>query len=172
MGMYKYISEAFQKEYKERTPEYRKRVTTWRRGPTVVKVEKPMNLARARSLGYKAKPGIIVVRVKTGRGQRKRPHPWGGRKPAKNAAYRVPGKSYRSIAEEKASRKYRNLDVLNSYFVGRDGQYQFFEVLMFDAEVYYGADRHAGRAFRGLTAASKKSRGLRGKGNGYEQAMI
>ncbi len=170
MGMYKYISEAFQKEYKERTLEYRMRVSTWRRGPTVARVEKPTNLARARSLGYKAKPGIIVVRVKTDRGTRKRPHPWGGRKPAKNAAYRVPGKSYQAIAEEKASRRFRNMDVLNSYFVGKDGQYQFFEVLMMDSEVYYLADRHNGRAFRGLTSSGRKHRGLRGKGIGYEKA--
>lgn len=170
MGMYKYISEAFQKEYKERSPEYKKRVIEWRRGPTVARVEKPTNLARARSLGYKAKQGIIIVRVKTGRGQRKRPHPWGGRKPAKNAAYRVPGKSYKAIAEEKASRRYRNMEVLNSYFVGRDGQYQFFEVLMFDSEVYYQADRHTGRAFRGLTSSGRKYRKLRAHGNGYEKA--
>ncbi len=170
MGMYKYISEAFQKEYKERTPEYRKRVTTWRRGPTVERVEKPTNLARARTLGYKAKEGIIIVRVKTGRGTRKRPHPWGGRKPAKNAAYRVPGKSYQSIAEEKASRKHMNLEVMNSYFVGRDGQYQFFEVIMFDAEKFFGVDRHSGRAFRGLTSSGKKYRGLRASGNGAEQS--
>ena len=115
MGMYKYIKKAFEQEYKERSSLLRQRITAWRKLGTVVRIDKPTNLARARTLGYKAKPEIIMARVAVGRGQRKRPHPWGGRKPAKNVAYLSPGKSLQRQAEEKAARVFSNLEVLNSY---------------------------------------------------------
>ncbi|MBM3229523.1 50S ribosomal protein L15e [Candidatus Parvarchaeota archaeon] len=169
MGVYKYIREAFQQQYREKSPAYRARLVSWRKGPTIERVEHPTNLSRARTLGYKAKKGYVVVRVRTGRGSRKRPHPWGGRKPAKNKAYVNPGQLYRSIAEKKAARKYPNLEVLNSYFVGADGQYKYSEVLLVEPSAYAGR-LQSGRAYRGLTFASRKARGLAGKGKGYEQA--
>lgn len=166
--MYSMIQKTFQNEYKERTPEYRARLAAWREEGTVTRVAKPLNIARARSLGYKAKEGYIMVRVKIGRGQRKRPHPWGGRKPGKNYAYTAPGKSLQAMAEEKAASKFRNLEVLNSYFVGADGQLKYFEVILVDAmknDLQIGQ----GRAFRGLTSAGKRHRGLRSRGIGAEK---
>ena len=60
-GMYHYIKEA----WKNQAPEIlRKRMEEWRDGDAVTKVEKPLRLDRARTLGYKAKPGFIVARVK------------------------------------------------------------------------------------------------------------
>ncbi len=155
MGMYKYIKETFEKEYHERSPIYRKRITEWRKLGTVVRIEKPTNLARARTLGYKAKEGIVMARVAVGRGSRKRPHPRGGRKPAKNVAYLSPGKSLRRQAEEKASRTFRNLEVVNSYWVAQDGMKKYFEVILADRKLLPGVK---GRAFRGLTSAGKKGR--------------
>lgn len=162
MGMYKYIQKSFQKEYHERSASYRARLSKWRKEGAVVRAEKPTNLARARTLGYKAKQGWCIVRVRVGRGMRKRPHPFGGRKPGKNYSYVQPGKSLQRIAEERAARKYSNLEVLNSYFVGSDGQYKYFEVILVDPKAYDGK-LGRGRAFRGLTSAGKRGRGLNKK---------
>ena len=155
MGMYKYIQKTFEKEYSERSMILRKRITEWRKLGTVARIERPTNLARARTLGYKAKEGYIVARVSVGRGQRKRPHPWGGRKASKNVAYLSPGKSLQRQGEEKVARVFRNLEVVNSYWVGQDGMKKYFEVILADKKLLQNAK---GRAFRGLTSAGKKGR--------------
>ena len=51
--MYKYIKKAFEKEYRERSEILRRRITEWRKLGTVARIERPTNLARARTLGYK-----------------------------------------------------------------------------------------------------------------------
>ena len=156
VGMYKYIKKAFQQEYKERGVILRRRISTWRKLGTVVKIERPTNLVRARELGFKAKEGFLMARVAVGRGQRKRPHPWGGRKPAKNVAYLSPGKSLQRQGEEKVARVFSNLEVVNSYWVGQDGTKKYFEVILADRKLLPGSPK--GRAFRGLTSAGKKGR--------------
>jgi large subunit ribosomal protein L15e len=90
-----------------------------------------------------------------------------------------PAKSLRLIAEERAARKFPNLEVLNSYWVGEDGRSKWFEVLMVDPNhPAIKADKdinwicrrqHRGRVFRGLTSASKKVRSLRRRGKGAEK---
>ncbi|MEM3362034.1 MAG: hypothetical protein QXV83_01750 [Candidatus Anstonellaceae archaeon] len=161
MGLYQHIKQTFQKEYKTRSKEYRERLTKWRAEPTIVRVEKPTNLARARTLGYKAKQGYVVVRVKIKKGQRKRPTPRGGRKPAKNVLYLSAKISKQLQAEQKAARKYSNMEVLNSYWVGEDGQLVYYEVILVDREKYKEKLRlRTKRAFRGLTAAGRRVRGL------------
>ena len=51
----------------------------WRKSDAIVKVEKPLRLDRARALGYKAKKGFVVVRVRLIRGGHKRTRPNKGR---------------------------------------------------------------------------------------------
>lgn len=169
MGLYDRIRTTFQKEYKERSEIYRRRLAIWRDEPAIVPVEKPTNLARARALGYKAKQGYIVVRARMSRGQRKRPEPSGGRKPGKNVRFLSPTLSLRAQAEQRAARKYRNLEVLNSYWVGEDGQKKYFEIILVDPKAY-GKPISISRAFNGLTSAFRKVRGLRNRGFGSEQA--
>ena len=168
MSMYGYIQKTFQEEYHLRSAIYRARISKWRQEGAIVRAERPTNLARARTLGYKAKQGYCIVRVCVGRGARKRPHPWGGRKPGKNYAYTQPGKSLQHIAEERAARRYINLEVLNSYFVGSDGQYKYFEIILVDPARFEG-NLAPGRAFRGLTSSARRGRGLYSKGNGAEK---
>ena len=43
--------------------------------------------------------------------------------------------SYKWIAESRAAKYYNNLEVLNSYEVGKDGQHYFYEVIMVDPRV-------------------------------------
>jgi large subunit ribosomal protein L15e len=170
MGAYKYIKETLENEYKTRSPEYRARVIRWRKEPTITRVERPTNLIRARSLGYKAKQGIVVARVKMGKGRRKRVSPHKGRKAKTNYMYDALDKSLRMVAEEKASRRFSNMEVLNSYWVGEDGQFKYFEIIMAERgnpnlpEYMANEIANKGRAFRGLTSAGRKVRGLRATG--------
>ncbi|MBS3069564.1 50S ribosomal protein L15e [Candidatus Micrarchaeota archaeon] len=159
MGMYRHVKETFQQEYKERSDLYRARLAKWNKEPSTLRLERPTNLVRARTLGYKAKKGFAVVRVKVGRGSRKRPHPWGGRKPGKNYAYVSPAKSLQHIAQERVARKFSNMEVLNSYWVGENSTTKFFEVILVDMQIQ-PMQLQRGRAFRGLTHAARKHRNI------------
>ncbi|MDO8339530.1 MAG: hypothetical protein Q7T16_02635 [Candidatus Burarchaeum sp.] len=162
MGMYKYIKQTLQKEYATRSPEYRARLTSWGKQPTTIRVEKPTNLARARELGYKARQGVVIVRVRVRRGRRKREKADLGRKPGKAGRFFSPGKSLQRIAEERANIHYPNCEVLNSYWVGATGQDKYFEVILYDRAHPANKDmpKQVGRVFRGLTHSGKKGRSL------------
>ena len=170
-GMYHYLGERWKNPDRELL---HSRLIEWRRGESIVKVDKPLRLDRARALGYKAKKGIVVVRVKLLRGGRRRKRQGvKGRKSRKQSVRKILKMNYRWVAEIRAARKYKNLEVLNSYWIGKDGKYYFFEIIMVDPSrpeikndpvlkwIVSGANRK--RAERGLTSAAKKSRGLRSK---------
>src|SRR3989344_7223859 len=122
---YSYIKQNIRNNLKERLIE-------WRSSNAVVKLEKPSDIGRARSLGYKDKKGFVIARVRLKRGGHKRARPKKGRK-TKNLSIRKNLKmNYQWIAEQRAAKKYRNLEVLNSYKIGKDGVYYFFEVILVD----------------------------------------
>lgn len=164
---YKYMSKAWRNPSESYVEEMmRERVVLWRREPTVVRIDKPTRIDRARRLGYKDKPGYVVVRVKVRRGGLRKPRPRSGRRQKRLGVVKFkPAKSLKLIAEERAARKFPNLEVLNSYWVWEDGRYKWFEVIMVDRillpELNLGKGR--GRAFRGLTSAGRKVRGLMAK---------
>ncbi|MFA6531061.1 MAG: 50S ribosomal protein L15e [Candidatus Micrarchaeia archaeon] len=159
MGAYKYIQKTLQKEYKERGEEYRKKIVQWRKEPVMNRIERPTNLARARTLGYQAKNGYVLVRTRIGKGRRRRRTPMGGRKPRHNYLFKQPGLSHQTIAEQRVNKVYPNMEVLNSYWVGEDGEYKFFEILLVDqARVPLNLGKR--RAFRGLTSSGRKARSL------------
>lgn len=152
----------------------------WRKGPGIMRVEKPTNLRRARALGYKAKQGIVVVRVRVRKGGRRKPRPSLGRKPKRLGVRKItPRKSLQLIAEERAARKFPNLEVLNSYHVASGGTHEFYEIIMVDPNHpairndpdlrWIAEKQQKGRVFRGLTRAGKKMRGLMRKGKGAER---
>lgn len=138
---------------------------------------------KARRLGYKAKQGYVVYRVRVRRGGRKRPVPKGATygKPCNQGVNQLKfQRSLRSVAEERAGRYCGSLRVLNSYWVAEDSTYKFFEVIMVDP--FHKAVRrdprinwickpvHKHRELRGLTAAGRKNRGMR-KGHGYNKVI-
>ena len=179
MGFYKYVRQAW-KSPKETMPElWKERLQKWRRSPSTVRVERPTRIDRARSLGYKAKPGFIVVRQRVSRGGRMRPKIRRGRRSKHFRRKLILSKNYQQVAEERANRKYINCEVLNSYWVAEDGKYYWYEIILLDRThpaVITDKDRgwitmkqHKGRAGRGLTSAGRKSRGLRHKGQGAEK---
>ncbi|MEM3373020.1 MAG: 50S ribosomal protein L15e [Candidatus Anstonellales archaeon] len=163
MGAYKYIKETIQKEYKERPENLRQKIIQWKKEPSVIRVEKPTNLVRARELGYKPKQGFVIARVRIRKGRRKREKPAKGRKPGTNIRYITRNESYQLVAEKRAQKKFKNLEVLNSYYVGEDGQFRFFEVILFDPNVNtidIPAKNVKRRVYRGLTYQGRKARGL------------
>ncbi len=189
MGSMKYVKETFQKEFRgEKSGEqdykqlYRQRIMGFRRQErTVQRVEKPTNIARARELGYRAKKGILVARVKARKGSGAHKRPRHGRRPKRMGVKKLTRrKNIQAIAEEKAARKFPNCEVLNSYIVGEDGKHKYFEVILVDTSApeirsdkelkWICSKTQKGRAHRGLTSAGKKHRGLRRKGRGAEKA--
>lgn len=156
MGAYKYIRETLKKQYKERNEQFRSKIISWRKEQALVQVERPSNLARARTLGYKAKQGYILVRIRVDKGRRTRQRPMGGRKHKNYHVFEQPGMSHQAIAEQRVNRKYRNLEVLNSYWIGEDGNYKYYEVILADptkATVNVSSVMRQGKTFRGLTSS-------------------
>ena len=145
----------------------------WRNQPAVNKVERPLRLDRARSIGYKAKNGYIVARVRVQRGGRQRYRTNKGRRSKRHTIRKVVKMSYRWVAEQRAQKKFPNLEVLNSYFLAKDGQHYFYDVILVDYSkpeiindstinwITKKTNQH--RVYRGLTSSGKKSRGLRDK---------
>ncbi|MBI4020383.1 MAG: 50S ribosomal protein L15e [Candidatus Aenigmarchaeota archaeon] len=150
---------------------YKQRLVRWRGETVVARVEKPTRPDRARSLGYRAKQGFVVARVKVKKGNRKRPKWAGGRRPKRMGRFFPLAKGKQVVAEEKVATKFPNMEVLNSYWVGMDGNHEWFEVILVDPQHpvirkdrrtgWVSGSHHKGRAFRGLTSSGKKGRGLR-----------
>ncbi|MHA1482184.1 MAG: 50S ribosomal protein L15e, partial [Candidatus Heimdallarchaeaceae archaeon] len=125
-SMYKYIGEFWKNR---NSPEFkdlmRQRIIQWRREGATERVERPTRLDRARALGYKAKQGYVVVRARVRRGGRRKQRPVRGRKSRNMGVNKItPKKSIKVIAEERVGRRYSNLEVLNSYWVGQDGKHK------------------------------------------------
>lgn len=150
----------------------RSRTSLWRKQKAITRVVTPLRLDRARSMGYRAKQGFTVVRVRVRRGGLRKARPSSGRRQAHMGVKRyTPAKSMRLIAEERAAKKFVNLEVLNSYWIAEDGQYKWFEVLLVDTNHpsikkdrklnWICGNSQRGRASRGLTSAGKKIRGLK-----------
>ena len=111
----------------------RQRAIQWRRQPVSIRIDKPTRLDRARSLGYKAKKGFVVVRTRVRRGGRRKLRPILGRRQKRMGVKKfTPAKSIQLIAEERTARKYPNLEVLNSYWVWQDGRNKWYEVILVD----------------------------------------
>jgi large subunit ribosomal protein L15e len=178
---YKYIAKAWKKPEASFVKELMwQRAMEWRKQPTVHSIERPTRLDRARKLGYKAKQGFVIARVRVRRGGLRKIRPRSGRRPKRmGVAKYKPAKSMRLIAEERAAKKFPNLEVLNSYWIWEDGRFKWFEVIMVDpSHPVIKSDKdinwiceevHHGRAFRGLTSAGKEVRGLHHKGRGAEK---
>lgn len=177
MGVYKYIRDLWKQPKANLGELWKQRLILWRREPVTIRIDHPTRLDRARSLGYRAKPGFVIVRQRVMRGGHTRPNITGGRRPKHNRQRMVLNKSYQQIAEERTCKKYPNCEALNSYYVAEDGMYKWYEIILVDsAHPQIISDKtinwictERGRAERGLTSSGKKTRGLRHKGKGAEK---
>ncbi|MBS3761168.1 MAG: 50S ribosomal protein L15e, partial [Halodesulfurarchaeum sp.] len=156
-----------------------RRKQDWRKQGAIERIERPTRLDKARELGYKAKQGIVVVRVSVRKGGARKQRFTSGRRSKRQGVNRLGRrKSIQRIAEERASRKHPNLRTLASYWVGEDGTQKWHEVILVDPEhpaiqadddlSWICDDTHRGRAFRGLTNAGRSNRGLQNRGKGTE----
>merc|ERR1712124_179663 len=129
-----------------------------------------MRPEKARKLGYKRAQGYVVYRIRIRRGGRKRlvrkgivhgkPVHQGIRKLKKE-------RTHKSTAEERVGRKCSNLRVLNSYWVGQDAAFKFYEVVMVDPNHknirrnpqinWICSAKHNHRELRGVTATGRKA---------------
>jgi len=183
MGAYKYLEELWRKKQTD-TMRFLSRVRTWeyRQLPAVHRCAKTSRPDKARKLGYKAKQGFCIYRVRIHRGGRKK-------KVAKGIVFGKPNhqgikkqkatRNLRSVAEERVGRKCGALRVLNSYWVASDAVHKWYEVIMVDP--FHKAIRDdprinwicrpsmKHRELRGQTAAGRRARGLKVKGLGADK---
>lgn len=157
------------------------RRSEWRDQSAIERIDNPSNPKRAKQQGYKDKQGVVMARARVPRGGRRKKRPNKGRRPKRMGVNKItPEKSKKVIAEERTGSKFPNLEVLNSYKVGEDGRYHYFEILMVDPDhpsiendedLNWTSDpSNTGRVFRGLTSAAKRCRGLTTKGKGSENS--
>lgn len=182
------VQETFENEYsgaKSKDYDYRKlyreRMIEFRRTPeAITRIDKPTNIPRAKSLGYKAKKGFVVARIKIRKGSGLHLKPTRGRKPRRMGVMKLTRRTnIQAMAERRVGKKYPNLEVLNSYWIGEDGQNKYFEVILVDVNApeikadkemrWITEGQHTRRAERGLTSAGKKARGRKSHGKGSEK---
>ena len=121
------------KMLKENPMELRQRAVIWRNENAVTRVEKPSRIARARRLGYKAKQGIIVIRMRVGTGGMRKERPRRGRRPKHLGVTKIKADvSMKQVAERRVLERYPNMKLLGSYFLYKDGMHYWFEVILAD----------------------------------------
>uniref|UniRef100_A0A6A7G6Y1 Ribosomal protein L15 n=1 Tax=Hirondellea gigas TaxID=1518452 RepID=A0A6A7G6Y1_9CRUS len=179
MGAYKFLEEVWRKKQSE-VMRFLLRMRAWeyRQLPAIRRCVRPTRPDKARRLGYKAKQGYVIFRVRVRRGGRKRPN-------AKGIVYGKPKhqgirlkavRNLRSVAEERIGRRAGNLRVLNSYWVAQDSTYKWFEIILVDPSHtairndprinWIVSSKHKHRELRGLTSAGRQYRGIK-KGNRF-----
>ena len=179
-SFYSHIREAWQTPKEGKLAELQwQRQQEWRDQGAIERIERPTRLDKARSQGYKAKQGVVVARVAVRKGTARKQRFKAGRRSKRQGVNKITRrKSIQRIAEERASRKYPNLRVLNSYWVGEDGSRKWHEVILLDPEHpaikndddlnWICDDTQRGRPFRGKTGAGVRGRGMGSRGKGTE----
>ena len=179
-NLYDHIADQWKKPDTSYKSPQQQRLIQWRKEENFTRVEKPLRIDRARSLGYKAKPGYIIVRARVRKGGLRKPKIKGGRKPSTKGISKItPRKNTRRIAEERTAKRYPNMEVLNSYWVGEDGKNHYHEIILVDPVHpsimkdpkinWITKPSNKRRVLRGKTSAGQKGRGLLHKGRGAEK---
>ena len=119
--------------WKDNSAELREKAILWRKQNAMIRIAKPSRISRARRLGYKAKQGLVVVRMRVGTGGMRKQRPRGGRRPKHLGVTRIKAAvSMKQVAERRVLERYRNMKLLGSYFLYKDGMYYWFEVILAD----------------------------------------
>lgn len=131
--MYRQISKTWQDIFHEKAADIRTRAVQLRKEPAMVRVDRPWRLDRARSLGYRAKEGVVVVRIRVSRGGMRKQRPTSGRRPKHMGVLKIKSDvSSQSVAERRVGERYPNMKVLGSYPVWQDGIHAWFECILVD----------------------------------------
>ena len=121
--------------WNENSPDIRDRVVGWRKQNAIIRIDRPSRLQRARRLGYKAKQGIVVVRMRVGTGGMRKQRPRGGRRPKHLGVTRIKADdNMKTVAERRVLERYPNMKLLGSYFVYKDGMHYWFETILADPQ--------------------------------------
>ena len=132
---YSYIEEQWTNESPDFRDWLRRVAISWRREPAVKRVIRPTRLDRARRLGYKAKQGIVLVRVRVRRGGARKKRPSSGRRQKAMGSVKYSRAiSLQEMAEHRAERKYPNLRVKDSYHLLSDGKNHWYEIILRDPD--------------------------------------
>uniref|UniRef100_M3Y4Z9 Ribosomal protein L15 n=1 Tax=Mustela putorius furo TaxID=9669 RepID=M3Y4Z9_MUSPF len=173
-GRLKYIQELWRKK-QSGVMHFLLRVHCWQypqlcRAPPHAANSPPKPADKAHGLGPKAKQGYVIYQIHHSGPKRLRPRA----SPSHHGAnqLRFP-RSLQWAAEEPTGCHCGSLRVLNSYWVGKDSRYKFFEVILIDP--FHKAMRrnpdtksaHKHRMTQGLTSAGHQSR----KGHGFQHPM-
>ena len=119
--------------WKDNSPELRQRAILWRKENAVTRVERPSRLLRAKRLGYKAKQGIIVVRMRVGTGGMRKQRPRGGRRPKHLGVTRIKGDdSMKKVAQRRVLERYSNMKLLGAHYLYKNGMHYWYEVILAD----------------------------------------
>ena len=121
------------KMWKENSAELREKAVIWRKQNALIRIDRPSRISRARRLGYKAKQGIIVVRMRVGAGGMRKQRPTGGRRPKHLGVTRIKGDdSMKKVAQRRVLERYPNMKLLGAYYLYKDGMYYWYEVILAD----------------------------------------
>ena len=132
-SMTSYQDQVWLRMWKENAPELRAKAVEWRRQNALVRVERPSRIQKARQLGYKAKQGIVVIRMRVGRGNMRKKRPVAGRRPKHLGVLRIkPALSMQRVAERRVLERHPNMQLLGSYYLYQDGLYVWYEVILAD----------------------------------------
>ena len=179
MGAYKFLEELWRKKQSD-VMRFILRVRTWefRQHKAIHRATKPSRPDKAHKLGYKAKQGYVIWRVRVRRGNRRKLGNKGqiyGKPSNQGVLQRKFQRNLKSVAEERVGKICGGLRVLNSYWAGQDSIYKFYEVILVDPAhnairndpkinwICQPAQKH--RELRGITSSGRKHRGLRNKGH-------
>ena len=136
MGAYKYLQELWRKKQSD-VMRFLLRVRCWqyRQLSALHRAPCPTRPDKVHKLGYKAKQGYAIYWIRVRPGGRKRPVHKGAiyGRPVHHGVNQLKfALSLQSTAEERAGHHCGALRVLNSYWVGEDSMYKFFEVILID----------------------------------------
>ena len=145
------------KMWKENSPELRAKAVEWRKQNALLRVDRPSRIQRARRLGYKAKQGIVVVRMRVGKGNMRKKRPVAGRRPKHLGVVHIKqGISMQRVAERRVLKSFPNMESLGSYYLHKDGRYFWYEVIL--ADPYHPSISHDKEMRRRLKAFAKIDR--------------
>ena len=135
MPMYVQIAKTWQQVLHEKGGDMRARAVELRRQPAMLRVERPWRLDRARAIGYKAKEGVIVVRMRVSRGGMRKKRPVSGRRSKHMGVLKIKSAvSSQEVAERRAGERHPNMKVLGSYPVWQDGNHAWYECVLIDPQ--------------------------------------
>ena len=121
---------------------------------SIMRVRRPHRLSRARAVGFRKVPGVMVYHIRVPRGNRTRPRPVNGRSTRKQRKHVTHGPSLHFIAECRLMRKRAGVVLRGSYRLVKTRDYHVYEVICYS--------RTCEQAYRSGVAIPAKNRVFRG----------